>query len=62
MSLVSRPGQYTIGVFIGGKAGVQVGPFQEAVYRMDLQNDTRYRIVYIDILLRCELFNLVLLL
>ena len=49
MSLVSRPGQYTIGVFIGGKAGVQVGPFQEAVYRMDLQNDTRYRIVYIDI-------------
>ena len=47
--VVSRPGQRTIGVFIGGKAGVQVGPFQEAVYRLGLSNESNCRIIYINI-------------
>ena len=51
MSLVSRPGQHTIGVYVGWKAGVQLGPFKEAMIRLGIHYVDAYGIVYIDITL-----------
>ena len=49
MSLINRPGQQTIGVFVDGKEATQLVPFKEAMYQCGLDNDPQFRIVYIYI-------------